>query len=262
MSAMPQTPNRRWRKTGAIALSCWLASGTTLAQAPSTTTPGVDPNVVRVLIAPEHETVLVAPMTGRIRDLAVTLGSSFERGRTLIAFDCSENEARLKIADAELRGARENLDAKVRLQGLQAAGEVEVNLAAAAADRAVGQLELARAQLAQCSVTAPFSGRVAKIHVKPHQGTSVGAPLAELISNGPLKLRINAPSRWLKELKLGTPFEVAVDETGRRYPARVSAIGARVDTAAQTIEIEGRFASAFPELLAGMSGSAHFTGLR
>jgi membrane fusion protein (multidrug efflux system) len=103
---------------------------------------------------------------------------------------------------------------------------------------------------------------VAKVHAKLHQVVSAGTPLADIISNGPLKVRVNAPSRWLRSLRVGTDFMVTVDETGRRYPLKVSAISARVDPAAQTVEIEGRFASTFPELLPGMSGTAQFSGMR
>ncbi len=222
----------------------------------------IGPGVVRVLISPESETTLVAAMTGRIQLLAISLGSSFAQAGVLIGFDCSEAQARLKIADGELKGARENYDAKVRLQGLQAAGEVEVKLAAAAVERGVGQVELSTAQVGFCTVQAPFAGRVAKVHAKLHQVVSAGTPLADIISNGPLKVRVNAPSRWLRNLRIGTDFMVTVDETGRRYPLKVSAISARVDPAAQTVEIEGRFANPFPELLPGMSGTAQFTGLR
>ncbi len=62
-------------------------------------------------------------------------------------------------------------------------------------------IAVSRAQLAQCAVTAPFTGRVVKVHVKPHQGVNVGAPLVDLISEGPLKLRLNVPSRWLRQLQ-------------------------------------------------------------
>jgi membrane fusion protein (multidrug efflux system) len=245
-----------------IAASCVLSLLMSAAALAQTERPPMDPNVVRVLISPEQETVLVAPMGGRIVQLPISLGSKFNKGQTLVAFDCTENAARLKIAEAELKGARDAYDGKARLQGLQAAGELEVRLAAAAVDKSVGQVELSRAQLAYCRLTAPFSGTVAAVHVKQHQGVAVGAPLADIISNGPLKVRLNAPSRWLKSLKRGATFEVAVDETGRRYQAKVSAIGARVDPAAQTIEIEGRFVSTFPDLLPGMSGTAIFPGLQ
>lgn len=248
------------RRSAGVVLGtiCMFGGAGALAQS----APALDVNVVRVLITPEQETALAAPMSGRIDKLAISLGSSFTKGKVLVSFDCSESAARLKIAQAELKASRENHNAKVRLQGLQAAGEVEVSLAAAAVERSVGQVELARSQIEQCTVRAPFSGRAAKVHVKEHQGVNAGALLAEVISDGPLKVRLNVPSKWLSSIKTGSTFEVHVDETGRKYSAKVSAIGARVDTAAQTIEIEGRFASAFPELLAGMSGSAHFPGLQ
>jgi RND family efflux transporter MFP subunit len=213
---------------------------------------------IRVLLAPAVETTLVSPMLGRIRTVNVSLGSGFQKGKTLIDFDCREQGARVNMSQAELVAARESHEAKLRLQALQSAGEVEVNLAAAAVDKARAQLELYRVQSSQCAVVAPFGGRAVRIHVKPFQGVTAGQPLVELVSSGPFKLRLNVPSKWLAWLKPGTPFKVAIDENGKSYPARVTAINARVDAASQSIEVEGAIASDARELLAGMSGSAQF----
>lgn len=228
----------------------------------SATAPLMNPDVVRVLISADEETTLVAPMNGRITMLGMTLGSRFDKDAKLTGFDCGEHVARSKIAKAELRGARENYTAKSRLRALKAAGDVEVNLAAAAVDKSAGEVELTKVLMDQCEVRAPFAGRVARIYVKQYQGVNAGAPLADIISDGPLKVRLNAPSKWLAELKVGMPFQVVVDETGRSYPASLSAVGARVDAAAQAIEIEGRFNDVYPELLAGMSGTVHFSTLK
>ena len=127
-------------------------------------------------------------------------------------------------------------------------------LASAAAERANGAISLSRAQLSQCSVLAPFTGRIVRMHVKPHQGVNVGSPLVEMVSEGPLKVRLNAPSRLLRTLQVGTPFEVAIDETGKSYAAKVTAINARVDA----VEPEGRIEGKTPELLGGMTGVARF----
>jgi len=175
-----------------------------------------------------------------------------------VDFYCDEQAARERIARAEVAGARENYEAKLRLQGLQSAGEVEVAIAAAAVDRARGELQLARVQRAQCTVSAPFAGQAVKVHVKPHQGVNAGQPLVEIVSRGPFKLRLNVPSKWLAWLKSGTPFEVVIDETGRTYAATVTAINARVDAASQSVELEGSIAERAGELLAGMSGTARF----
>jgi multidrug efflux pump subunit AcrA (membrane-fusion protein) len=87
---------------------------------------------------------------------------------------------------------------------------------------------------------------------------TAGQPLVDLVKSGPLKLRLNAPSRWLGQLKTGLAFEVAIEETGKRYPARVSAVNSRVDSVSQTVELEATLAGSYPELLPGMSGTAVF----
>jgi RND family efflux transporter MFP subunit len=216
-------------------------------------------NAVRVLVAPAQEATLFSQGIGRIRDVDGSLGSRFKAGATLLSFDCDEQAARLKMAQAELSAARETHNAKLRLQGLQSAGELEVSLAAAAAQKAEAQVALYRAQQAYCVVKAPFDGRVVKLHVKAYEGVNQNAPLLDIISDGPLKLRLNAPSSWLRWLKVGTPFQVHIDETDKTYTARVTALNARVDAVSQSVELEGVIADSAPDLLPGMSGSARFT---
>lgn len=253
-------------------LAAWL-SPQALAQAPAVAPArpaaalapapaGPNPQAIRVLLSPEVETLLSAQMLGRIAAVNGALGSHVTRGQTLLRFDCSEPQARLRMVQAENNASRESLEVKQRLRKLDAAGDTEVLLAQAEFDRTKAAIGLTQVQLSQCSVTAPFSGRIVKLHVKTHQGVNIGGPLLEMISDGPLKLRLNVPSRWLRNIKVGTPFEVAIDETGKSYPAKVSAINARVDSVAQSIELEARIDGKPANLLAGMSGIARFPGLQ
>ena len=94
--------------------------------------------------------------------------------------------------------------------------------------------------------------------MKPFQTVSAGTPLFDLVSDGALKVRLNVPSSQLKDLKPGLPLQVTIHETGKTYPARVSVINARVDAVAQTVELEARLEQKFPDLMAGMSGTARF----
>jgi len=237
-----------------------LAAGSayTPAQAQPVPRQATGEYVVRVLVAPQLETSLASPMLGRVLSLNVSLGSTFAKGKALVVFDCQEQNARVAMAAAEIAAARENHEAKLRLQGLQAAAEVEVALAAAALDKARAQSALYRAQAAQCTVTAPFAGRAAKVHVKPHQSVTAGQPLVDIVQGTAPKLRLNVPSKWLAWLTLGRRFMVVIAETSRIYQARVAAINARVDAASQTIELEATVDKPGPELLPGMSGTAQF----
>lgn len=216
-----------------------------------------DPNSIRVLLSPEVETTLVAQMAAQVANLNAGLGAKVAKGDVLIQFDCAETQARLRMAQAEHAAARETLGVKQRLLKLNAAGDIEVSLARAEVNKSSAAIAVNQAQLAHCAIKAPFDGRVVKLHVKPFQGVSAGAPLLELVSDGPLKLRLNVPSRILSQITVGTEITVDIFETNKSYRASITAINARVDAVAQTIELEAHLDEGSQELLPGMSGIAH-----
>ena len=213
-------------------------------------------DTVRVLLIADRETTLSSPVTARIKMLHVSIGMPFGAGQTLVSFDCEEPAARLGMAKAELAGAVEMHEAKIRMQGLEQASDVEVALAASAAAKARAQVALQNAQVGQCSIKAPWAGRVAKVHVRTYMSVTPGLPMVDLVKSGPLRLKLNAPSRMISKIKAGTLFDVAIDETGKSYRARVLAVNSRVDPVSQTIEVESAIAKNYEELLPGMSGVA------
>ncbi len=216
------------------------------------------PDAPRVLVVPPQETTLVAPVSATVEDIVSGLGAPFKAGATLVRFDCRVPVARRRIAEAEVAGAEQNLQAKRRLEALSAAGEVEVALAATALDKARAELGLAEVFVSQCRIRAPFAGRLVKQHVRRHQGVKSGDPLLDVVASGSPRLRLNVPSRWLSWLKVGSGFDALIDESGQIVRAKVQAINARVDAVSQSIEIEAEVTGDPAGLLAGMSGVARF----
>jgi RND family efflux transporter MFP subunit len=230
-------------------------AGDTAAGAPSS-------EVVRVLVVAGEESSLSAPAPGRIAAVGAQLGDAVRKGQLLVAFDCTETSARRDAARAEVNAARLQHEAKMKLQGLQSAAEVEVELAAVNVDRSEAQVRVFDAQLAQCRFTAPFTGRVARVYVKPGQSVAIGAPIIDIVSAQTLKFRMNVPSRWLATLKPGDLLDAEIEETGERYSLKVARMSARVDAVSQTVEIEADLASKPGKLLPGMSGRARLSAPR
>jgi RND family efflux transporter MFP subunit len=210
------------------------------------------------LILPAEEGTLSSQMAGRIRAIRVGLGDGFKKGATLIEFDCSEQYAQLKAADAEWRGARETHLARLRLQALGASGELEVSLAAAAVERARSQVDFRRVQMAYCRVAAPFNGNVARLRVKTAESVPVGQPLIDVVNTSVLKAQIFVPASWVTWLRPGAKLTVRVRELDESFPARVARVNARVDGVSQQLEVEARIAKGKSRLLPGMVGSAEF----
>lgn len=259
--AQAQTPSRSASDRPLLA---WVEPKRVAAMEPRAATAVPAPSAsaaddnVRVLLIPSLDTTVSSPVVGRIKGIESALGASFAAGQVLVRFDCEEPVARRDMARAELAGAVETHEAKVRMRGLDQASDVEVALAASAAAKARAQVALGDAQVGQCDVRAPWAGRVAKAHARNAMSVNAGQPLLDLVKTGPLKLKLNVPSRWLQRMQPGVAFDVTIDETGRAYQARVSALNSRIDPVSQSIEIEAAMAHAYPDLLAGMSGTARF----
>lgn len=216
---------------------------------------------VRVLVLPSGETTLASPVPGRISMLHVGLGLPFREGAVLVTLDCQEPQARLGMASADLASATDQYEAKLRMQGLEQASDVEVSLAASAVAKAKAQIDLYKFQISQCTIRAPWSGNTAQLHVRSYMTVTAGQPLLDLVRSGVMYLKLNVPSNWVSALKMGQEFEVKIDETGNTYPAKVRRINSRIDPVSQTIELEATMLKIYPELLPGMSGFAQFTGM-
>lgn len=213
---------------------------------------------VAALVLPAEETVLSSQMAGRIRRVGVGLGDKVKKGTRLVEFDCSEQRAQLDAAQAEYRAARETHLARLRLQALGAAGELEVTVAAASADKARSQVALRQSQLAYCRVDAPFAGNVARLRVKASESVNAGQPLVDLVNPATLKAQMFVPAAWVTWIRVGTPVNLHVRETGQEFKGRVARVNARVDGVSQQLEVEARIEKGAGRLLPGMVGSATF----
>ena len=220
-----------------------------------------DPDAIRVLLSAKLETTLSSQMSGTLRELQASLGQPVAADAPLVQLNCTEAEARARVANAELAMTRQSLEAKRNLRKLDAVGDLEVAIAETEVQKADASRALATAQRSYCTVKAPFAGRVAKVHVKPYETVSAGTPLFDLVSDGPLKVRLNVPSRLVTRLSVDQPLQVRILETGKTYAGHISAINSRVDAVAQTVELEAQLDAEHPELIAGMSGIATFPDL-
>lgn len=213
-------------------------------------------NDIRVLLIPDRETTIASNTAGRLVSLRGKLGERFQAGDLLASFDCDAQQAQLEINQAELSGAMDQHEAKIKMQGLDQASDLEVALAASEVNRVKAELKLNQTVADECKIYAPWSGRVAKAHVKKYMTVAAGEPLLDIVNNGRLKIKLNVPSSNLSKLKVGRRFNVSIDETNRKYSAKISRINSKVDPVSQTVEIEATLIKHYSKLLAGMSGTA------
>lgn len=210
------------------------------------------------LVTADNEATLSAQMAGKIKKIRFGIGQAFPAGAALVEFDCAEPQAKLDALNAEYLGARETHLAKLKLQGLGAAGDLEVTLAAAAGEKAKSQVKQQEAQMAFCSIRAPYAGRVVRLKAKQAENVAPNQPVMEIVATAKLKATVHVPSAQAIRLKPGSPLSIDIKETGRKYSAKVSKLNARVDGVSQSLELEAVFVGNTAGLLPGMIGQAKF----
>lgn len=212
----------------------------------------------RGLVRARAQAVLSSEIAARIVAIPLAEGQRFRAGDTLVAFDCAAYEAQLAAARAAESAARHVLQQRRDLARLQAVGIAEVGLAEARLQEAEAQSALNQINTRRCFVSAPFPGAVVERRVQTAESVTAGTALIEIVDDSAFEIRVLAPSTWLAWLKPGASFRFTVEETGETMPARVEAIGARVEAASQTVLVVGRPEGAAARLVAGMSGTARF----
>jgi RND family efflux transporter MFP subunit len=217
----------------------------------------IAPESVRVLIVSTRYAVLASEISARIKSITKDAGESFKYGQPLIIMDIDLYQARIKKIKAEHNAAEKSLAIYKKLTALGSVSELEMVGAQGRMEAARADLAIEQIQMNQGIIKAPFDGCVIKRMVNPHEYVTPGQPLIEII-NKSLKLQLYLPSVWLQWLKPGINFKVAVDETGKTYPARIIQLAGRIDPVSQTIEVWADIIGKYPELLAGMSGVCQF----
>lgn len=214
---------------------------------------------VRAQLMPIQNTILSSEIPGRIASLKLREGDRFEQGAALIELDCTLHRARLAKAQALFQEAEKTHQVNIRLDRLGSISTLEVDVAAARAQAAQADVRLSRAVLERCTISAPFTGRVAERLVSPHQYVTEGQELMLILDDSSLEIEMIVPSAWLSWLKPGHPFQLQIEETGEQHSAKISRLGARIDAVSQSIRVFGQLTAPVQGLIAGMSGNAQIS---
>jgi len=209
---------------------------------------------IRAQLSPRDFTTLAAEIGAKVERITVREGEHFTKGQMLISFDCSVNRAQLDEARAAQSAADKTVSVNQRLLELQTVGKLETELSVAESQKARAKVSAMSAMVTKCSVSAPFDGRVVEQKVRQQQFVQPGQALLDILDDSVLELDFVVPSKWLVWLKPGHLFQVAIDETGKSYPVKLTRVGARIDPVSQSVRVVGAIGGRFPELTAGMSG--------
>jgi membrane fusion protein (multidrug efflux system) len=193
--------------------------------------------VVGSLVA-DKTVAIRSQVEGVISQVHVQGGEFVKEGDLLFEIDDVQFISRLKDAEARLEHAkgesgRASRLAEQKFSSVKIQDKTKADLLSAEA-----AVELARNNLSNTKIRAPYSG-----HVSMHKlstGTLIG-PSLELLTitdSDPVKVNFSIPATYLKYVSIGQPVEIKIDSfPDKLFQGRVEVVDAQVDPMSHTIAL-------------------------
>lgn len=215
---------------------------------------------IPAIIYPSEEASIASPMTGIIEKIPLKSGQTFKKDEPLLSFNCHKKEAILQQNEAIYEKKQVKLNGYSKLKSLNAVTNIDYIEAKSDLKEAKAALDVAKNEVSQCIIKAPFRGQMTKRFVNPHEYIEQGKPVFDIIGLDNYEIHVVAPSAWLKWLKIGMPFKIQLQELNQTFEAKVTRFNHRVDPISRTFIIYGAFSNKSQLVSAGMSGEAFFEG--
>lgn len=219
---------------------------------------GIVADNVRGLIKPVEKAVISSQIDAKINKIPFKSSERFNKGDTLVDFDCSFYRADLASAEAAYQSKKNIYENNKELLALNAMSDIDVSISKSEVDMARAERTMRAIRVNQCKINAPYSGRVIEVAVNEHETVSADKEILSILNDSELEIELIVPSNWLNWLTVGESFSFLIDETGKTLEAKVTKTGAVVDPVSQTIKLIGKFEGQSDGVLSGMSGTAQF----
>lgn len=211
----------------------------------------------RVILEPRYSTTLSAGIESVVSVISYRLGEAFQADDLLIQLNAITYEATHRKAVALHERAKAELRIREELFVDEVASELEVAEARASKVSAEADMILAREQLNDCTLTAPYQGKVVDVFVEEHEMVRPGQPLIEIVDDTVLLAKMLIPARYLKDLSLEDEIQIRLMDNHETVTAVVKRIGAVIDPASSMVKVHAEIDNSDSRLRAGMIGTTN-----
>ena len=173
------------------------------------------------VVVPMQKVELAFPTLGAVKTVEVAEGDSVTANQPLVTLDTSILESRIKEAESNV------IIAQTNVTYLKRSGTTPERLDAALADvqRAQAAVDIAKAQLAQTTLAAPFDGTIASVEISPAE---IANPGQIIIVMGDLsKFQIETTDlseKNVTSVQIGQSVTVFIDALDAEFSGKVSDI--------------------------------------
>lgn len=207
---------------------------------------------------PLHEVTVVSEVEGQVMDIMADVGNRIEISAHLAIVDSEATEARLKQAENDFEKAKKDLERFHLLIKSDAASAKQYESVNTEYVNAHTALVIARKQMEESVIRAPFSGIIARRHIEKGSFLVPGAPAFKIIDVSKIKFICHLTADRIGKVKKGETVAITVDSLpDASFEGKVATIVIDADASKRyRVEIEADNTENL--ILPGMFGTVSF----
>jgi len=183
--------------------------------------------------------VMVTPqMGGAITSLLLTDGQVVKKGQLVATIDNSVMKESLIEIRTQLDLANTLFNKQKTLWDQQIGTEVQYLQAKANKESLEKRIGTMETQLGMSKVYAPISGTVEKVIQKAGEMGMPGAPMAQIVNVGDLKITAKIGDTYVGSVKKGDAITVKFPDINKEFTTRISLVNGLIDPSSRTFGIE------------------------
>ena len=212
-------------------------------------------------IEEENGTLLSFAVGGTVSNMLVDEGDRVSKGQLIATLDPEQMRSNHASAKAALEQAEDAYGRMKELHGKGSLPEIKWVEAQTALQRARASEQMARKQLADCRLYAPFSGVISKKFAEKGQNVGAGTQIAKLVAVGRMKVKISVPEGEMAQISVGQKADVTVEALGTApMQGTVTEKGVAADPLSRSYEVKISLPKAGGKLLPGMVADVRLDG--
>lgn len=199
---------------------------------------------------------LVSEIDAVVEEIGFSEGQPVERDAVLFRLDEAKLQASLEAAQARFKLAETNFKRNEELLRNQTISQQEFDQVLANLEADQAALDLAREQLADAVIRAPFAGVTGERQVSVGQFVNRGTVLGSLVNMDPLEAVFDVPERYLGQLSAGRTVTIRTAAYGDEgFAGEVFFVAPRVNERDRTVRVKAKIPNTDGRLKPGMFGN-------
>lgn len=202
-----------------------------------------------------QQVTLTTRVAGVIAEVLFEGGSKVEAGQPLLRLNSEPEAITVETATAQRAQAADTVDRYKQLNEgtITRVARAEADTALKVADAA---LRRARDDLDRMTIKAPFAGIMGLTNLEAGDYLAVGSPIASIDDRSTLLIEFTVPEAVAPAIKKGLPVRAnLITRSGEIYNGMVQGVGTRIDPVSRTLTVRAEIPNPTLELIPGSTFS-------